>query len=287
MTLHVLAESANAAALQTPPGLEGGARGPQHRPMTIDLVRDGPVLIVTINRPERRNAVDRATAEALADAFRAFDRDDALRVAILAGAGGVFCSGADLKALAEGGGNRLEPDGDGPMGPTRMTLSKPVIAAIEGHAVAGGLELALWCDLRVAARDATFGVYCRRFGVPLVDGGTVRLPRLIGQSRALDMILTGRGVGAEEAFAWGLANRLAEPGAALGAAFALARELCAPPQACMRHDRAAALAQWGLSEADALAAEFALGMKTLRSGETLAGATRFAHGEGRGGSKLD
>lgn len=246
---------------------------------------DGAVFIVTINRPERRNAVDRETADALAAAFRAFDHDDDVRVAVLTGAGGTFCAGADLHAVADGRGNRMSPDGDGPMGPTRLTLSKPVIAAVEGHAVAGGLELALWCDLRVAARDATFGVYCRRFGVPLIDGGTVRLPRLIGQSRALDMILTGRGIGAEEAFAWGLANRLAEPGKALQGAVALARELAALPQACMRNDRASALLQWSLGEDDAMAAEFRLGLETLESGETIAGARRFAKGEGRGGGK--
>ncbi|MEQ8936403.1 MAG: crotonase/enoyl-CoA hydratase family protein [Amphiplicatus sp.] len=254
--------------------------------MSILISREGPVLTVAIDRPARRNAVDRATAEALARAFRAFEADDALSVAILAGAGGTFCAGADLKALAEGGGNSVEADGDGPMGPTRMILSKPVIAAIEGHAVAGGLELALWCDLRVAARDATFGVYCRRFGVPLIDGGTVRLPRLIGASRASDMILTGRAVGAEEAFAWGLANRLAEPGQALAAAKALARDLAALPQTCLRNDRASSLQQWSLGENDAIANEFGHGLRTLESGETLQGATRFSEGAGRGGKKL-
>jgi enoyl-CoA hydratase len=247
---------------------------------------DGPLFVVTINRPERRNAVDRATADALANAFRAFDGEEDLRVAILTGAGGNFCAGADLKGVAEGRGNRIEANGDGPMGPSRMMLSKPVIAAIEGHAVAGGLELALWCDLRVAARDATFGVYCRRFGVPLIDGGTVRLPRLIGASRAMDMILTGRAVGAEEALAWGLANRLAEPGAALRGAKALAHELARLPQVSMRNDRSSALSQWALSETEALAAEFALGLETLASGETLAGAARFKGGEGRGGKTL-
>jgi enoyl-CoA hydratase len=247
---------------------------------------DGPVFVVTINRPERRNAVDRATADALAAAFRAFDSDMDLSVAILTGAGGNFCAGADLKAVAEGRGNRIDAVGDGPMGPSRMMLSKPVIGAIEGHAVAGGLELALWCDLRVAARNATFGVYCRRFGVPLIDGGTVRLPRLIGQSRALDMILTGRAVGAAEAFDWGLANSLVEPGAALREAKALAHELARLPQICMRNDRQSALAQWSLPEEGAIAAEFSLGLKTLASGETLAGATKFAGGAGRGGMAL-
>lgn len=247
---------------------------------------DGPVYTVTINRPERRNAVDRETADALATAFRTFDADPGLSVAILTGAGGMFCAGADLKAVADGEGNRIAADGDGPMGPSRMMLSKPVIAAVEGHAVAGGLELALWCDLRVAARDATFGVYCRRFGVPLVDGGTVRLPRLIGHSRAMDMILTGRAVTGKRAFQWGLVNRLTAPGEALAAAQTLAHELAALPQTCMRNDRASALSQWSLTEADAMAAEFQLGLKTLESGETVAGATRFASGEGRGGVSL-
>ncbi|MBY0422305.1 MAG: crotonase/enoyl-CoA hydratase family protein [Parvularculaceae bacterium] len=255
--------------------------------MTIHTRRDGPVFVVVIDRPERRNAVDRPTADALADAFRRFDADPADSVAVLAGAGGNFCAGADLKAVAEGRGNRTEPDGDGPMGPTRMVLSKPVLAAVEGHAVAGGLELALWCDLRIAARDAVFGVYCRRFGVPLIDGGTARLPRLIGQARALDMILTGRGVGAEEAFSWGLANRLVAPGAALDEAVALAHQLAALPQICLRSDRLATLAQWSLPEAEALAAEFRLGARTIASGETLAGAGRFAAGEGRGGARLE
>ena len=256
-------------------------------PLPILTEIDGAVFVVTINRPERRNAVDRECADALADAFRAFDADKDLRAAILTGTGGDFCAGADLKAVADGRGNRVEADGDGPMGPTRMALSKPVIAAVEGHAVAGGLELALWCDLRVAARNATFGVYCRRFGVPLIDGGTVRLPRLIGQSRAMDMILTGRGVGAEEAFGWGLANRIVEPGRALEAAKQLAREIAALPQTCLGNDRASALGQWTLSESAALAAEFALGLKTLQSGETLSGAAKFARGSGRGGARLD
>jgi enoyl-CoA hydratase len=255
-------------------------------PLPILTEIDGPLFVVTINRPERRNAVDRDCADALARAFAAFDQDKDLSVAILTGAGGEFCAGADLKAVAEGRGNRTEPDGDGPMGPTRMTLSKPVIAAVEGHAVAGGLELALWCDLRIAARTAAFGVYCRRFGVPLIDGGTVRLPRLIGAGRAMDMILTGRAVAAEEAFAWGLANRLAEPGAALAEAKALARDLAKLPQICMRNDRRSALQQWSLSEAEAIAAEFALGVRTLTSGETLAGAARFAKGAGRGGKAI-
>lgn len=254
--------------------------------MNVLTAREGPVLLVTINRPERRNAVNRETAEALSKAFSDFDADNDLSVAVLTGAGGNFCAGADLKGVAEGKGNRAEASGDGPMGPTRMVPSKPVIAAIEGFAVAGGLELALWCDMRVAARNATFGVFCRRFGVPLIDGGTVRLPRLIGASRAMDMILTGRGVGAEEAFQWGLANRLAEPGGALEAAKALARDLATLPWTCLRGDRASALEQWSLAEREAIANEFRHGLTTLQSGETLAGAARFAGGEGRGGTKL-
>lgn len=244
--------------------------------ISVLIETEGPVLIITINRPERRNAVDRETAVQLADAFRAFEADEKFSVAVLTGAGGVFCAGADLKAIAEGEGNRVEPHGDGPMGPSRMSLSKPVIAAIEGHAVAGGLELAVWCDLRVAARGAVFGVYCRRYGVPLIDGGTVRLPRLIGQSRALDMILTGRTVGAEEAFDWGLVNRLAAPGGALAAAKELAAALAALPQTCLRNDRASALAQWSLPEASALLREFDLGARTLQSGEMIDGVKRFA-----------
>lgn len=246
------------------------------------------VLVVTIARPEVRNCVDRETAEGLADAFRRFDADDALRVAILQGEGGCFCAGADLKEASAGGpnANAVTLEGDGPMGPTRMRLDKPVIAAVEGHAVAGGLELAVWCDLRVAARDAVFGVYCRRWGVPLVDGGTIRLPRLIGQSRAMDLILTGRGVSGEEALAMGLVNRLVEPGTALEAALALARELAAFPQRCLRSDRRSAIEQWGLDEGAALARETALGLEVIRSGETRAGATRFAKGAGRHGSFL-
>lgn len=252
--------------------------------MSILTDTRGPVRVISINRPDARNAVDRATAEALADAFRAFDADDSVSVAVLTGEGGTFCAGADLKAVARGEPNRAEEDGDGPMGPTRMTLSKPVIAAIEGHAVAGGLELALWCDLRVAARSAVFGVYCRRFGVPLIDGGTIRLPRLIGQSRAMDMILTGRGVGAEEALSFGLANRVCEDGEALKTAIELAEQTAAFPQVCLRNDRTSALNQWSLPESDALLAETRLGMKTLASGETVEGAGRFASGQGRGGA---
>ncbi len=252
--------------------------------MTLLTDTRGPVRIISINRPEARNAVDRATAEALAEAFRAFDADDSVSVAVLTGAGCTFCAGADLKAIARGDPNRVEESGDGPMGPTRLTLSKPVIAAVEGHAVAGGLELAVWCDLRVAARSAVFGVFCRRFGVPLIDGGTVRLPRLIGQSRAMDMILTGRGVSAEEALSFGLANRICEDGLALETAIELAGHIAAFPQTCLRHDRQSALSQWSLPEGDALLAEVRLGMKTLASGETVEGAGRFTSGQGRGGA---
>jgi enoyl-CoA hydratase len=234
-----------------------------------------------------RNAVDRTTAAELADAFRAFEADDAHDVAVLTGAGGTFCAGADLKAIGHDGGNTVRPDGDGPMGPTRMLLSKPVIAAVEGFAVAGGLELALWCDLRVAARDAVFGVFCRRWGVPLVDGGTVRLPRLIGHSHALDLILTGRGVSGDEAMRMGLANRLTEPGDARRLAIALASELAALPQVCMREDRASSYAQWGLGFDDAIQVELEHGLRVLRSGESLAGASRFAAGAGRHGAAAD
>ena len=244
---------------------------------------DGPVAVVTIDRPERRNAVDPATAQALLDAFRRFDADRGAAASVLTGAGGTFCAGADLKALAEGDARRVSVDGDGPMGPTRLVLSKPVVAAIEGHAVAGGLELALWCDLRVAARDAVLGVYCRRFGVPLVDLGTVRLPRLIGHSRAMDLILTGRGVDAGEALAMGLVNRVVDPGEALVAAVALGKELAALPQTCLRNDRRSAIEQWDLSEAQATVNEVRLGLDTIRSGETQDGAGRFRAGAGRHG----
>lgn len=252
--------------------------------MSVRTETRGPVRIVTIDRPQRRNAVDRATADALAEAFRAFEADAAVSVAVLTGAGGNFCAGADLQAISQGDPNRVELDGDGPMGPSRMRLSKPVIAAIEGYAVAGGLELALWCDLRVMAQDATLGVFCRRFGVPLIDGGTVRLPRLIGLSRAMDLILTGRPVDAEEAHAVGLANRVAAPGAALDAALALAEQIAAFPQTCLRNDRESAYEAQALGEADALVNETRLGLETLHSGETVAGATRFKDGEGRGGA---
>jgi len=240
------------------------------------------ITIVTIQRPESRNAVDRDTAEALAYAFRQFDADPNSDVAILTGAGGNFCAGADLKKL----GNHLDPDGDGPMGPSRMRLSKPVIAAVEGYAVAGGLELAIWCDLRVAAKNAVFGVFCRRFGVPLIDLGTVRLPRLIGQSRALDLILTGRGVSGEEALEMGLANRLTDPGAALDGATEMARLIASHPQTCMRSDRLSVYEQWDLSWDDAERNEFARGMQVMESGESKQGASRFAKGQGRHGAKI-
>ena len=251
--------------------------------MTVGFATDGPVAVVTIDRPEVRNAVDGPTAAALADAFRRFEGDDDLAVAVITGAGGTFCAGADLTAISAGRGNRVTPDGDGPMGPTRMQLSKPVLAAVEGHAVAGGLELACWCDLRVAATDAVFGVYCRRWGVPLLDGGTIRLPRLIGQSHALDLILTGRGVSGDEALRMGLANRLTEPGGAVAAAVELGHQLAAFPQRCLRSDRESSERQWGLSLDDALALETQLGLAVIRSGETAEGATRFAGGAGRHG----
>jgi len=250
---------------------------------TVRCDVDGPIAVVTIDRPAVRNAVDGPTAALLADAFRRFDADPALSVAILTGAGGTFCAGADLKAISAGTGNRVDADGDGPMGPTRLWLSKPVIAAVEGHAVAGGLELALWCDLRVAAHDAVFGVYCRRWGVPLVDGGTLRLPRLVGMSHALDLILTGRGVSGDEALRMGLANRIVAPGAALAAARELAQELARFPQRCLRGDRRSAYEQWNLDLPAALANETRIGTEVIASGETREGATRFAKGAGRHG----
>lgn len=250
---------------------------------SVHLHAHGRVAVHTIDRPHVRNAIDAATARELAEAFRRFDADDALDVAVLTGAGGTFCAGADLKAVAAGEGNRLDPHGDGPLGPTRMLLNKPVIAAVEGHAVAGGLELALWCDLRVAASDATFGVFCRRFGVPLIDGGTVRLPRLIGASRALDLILTGRAVTADEALAMGLVNRVVPAGTALAAALALAHELSALPQQCLRSDRLSLYEQESLGLEAALANEFARGLAVVASGETVAGAQRFSAGAGRHG----
>jgi enoyl-CoA hydratase len=242
---------------------------------------NGPVLTVVIDRPHVRNAVDRAAAGALAELFGAFEESPDLAVAVLTGAGGTFCAGADLKAIAEGSGNRVAAAGDGPMGPTRLRLTKPVIAAVSGHAVAGGLELALWCDLRVADETAVFGVFCRRWGVPLVDGGTVRLPRLIGTSRALDMILTGRPVDASEALSMGLANRVVPAGEALAAAQELAAELARLPQACLRSDRLSVLEQEGLGADAAMANEVRHGLEVLA--EALAGAARFAAGAGRHG----
>jgi len=235
---------------------------------------------------ERRNAVDSRTATALREAFEAFEVDDSACVAVLTGSGGTFCAGADLKAMAEGDRRPVRENGPGPMGPTRLDLTKPVIAAIEGHAVAGGLELALWCDLRVAATDAVLGVYCRRFGVPLVDGGSVRLARLIGQSHALDLLLTGRGVGGPEALAMGLVNRLAPHGESLRVAVDLARQIASFPQVCMRNDRRSLLDQWSLSDHDALVNEARLGRSTIASGETAEGASRFTKGEGRHGTPI-
>ena len=250
--------------------------------MNVENTTDGPVMVVTINRPEARNSVDGPTAAALADTFRAFDADDDVAVAVLTGAGSTFCAGADLKAFGTDRANRVRDRGDGPMGPSRMMLSKPVLAAVEGYAVAGGLELAIWCDLRVAARDAVFGVFCRRWGVPLIDGGTVRLPRLIGHSHALDLILTGRGVSGDEARLMGLANRLTEPGGALTAAVALAQELAALPQTCMRMDRRSSYEQWDLTLDAAIDNELALGRASMRAPDQAV--DRFVAGEGRHGA---
>jgi enoyl-CoA hydratase len=256
----------------------------------VRIERDGLVATVILDRPGARNAVDPATAERLAAAFLDLERDDAVRCTVLWGAGGTFCAGADLRAVAAGwpGGRLREPSGEstdpfGPMGPTRLRLDKPVIAAISGHAVAGGLELALWCDLRVMDDDAVLGVFCRRWGVPLIDGGTLRLPRLIGHGRALDLILTGRPVGAAEALAMGLVNRVVPKGAARVVAEALAEEIAAFPQACLRADRRSAYEQWSRDEAAALRAEFTRGRAVLESGESAAGAARFLDGAGRGG----
>jgi enoyl-CoA hydratase len=249
---------------------------------SIRVETNDRVTTVVMDRPERRNAVDGAMAAELAGAFRAFDADPDADVAVLWGAGGSFCAGADLKAVGTGRGNVVETTGDGPMGPTRLRLGKPVIAAVEGYAVAGGLELALWCDLRVVAHDATFGVFCRRWGVPLIDGGTVRLPRLIGMSRAMDMILTGRPVNAREAMDFGLANRLVEPGAARGAAEELARKIAGFPRTCMRNDRRSAYQQQGLPENDAMRFEISVGLESLNA-DALRGAARFSDGAGRHG----
>ena len=253
--------------------------------MSVHIEKEGFITTILLDRPDVRNAVDGPTARELAAAFRAFNDDDQARVAVLAGLGGTFCSGADLKAIAEhrGQANHLSREGDGPMGPTRLKLDKPVIAAIDGYAVAGGLELALWCDLRVVEQDAVMGVFCRRWGVPLIDGGTVRLPRLIGLSHAMDLILTGRPVAAEEAFRMGLANRIVAHGTARASAEQLAREIAHHPQVCLRHDRFSALEQHGLSLNDALANEFEHGLKVMNSGETLQGSQRFADGHGRHG----
>jgi enoyl-CoA hydratase len=254
--------------------------------MSVRIDKQERVTTVILDRADARNAVDRPTAEALADAFRAFDADAGSDVAVLWGAGGHFCAGADLKAVSAGSArmNRVAPDGDGPMGPTRLQLSKPVIAAVSGYAVAGGLELACWCDLRVAEEDAVFGVFCRRWGVPLIDGGTVRLPRLIGASRALDLILTGRPVDAREALAMGLANRVVPKGQARAAAEALAQQLSQFPQTCLRNDRRSLYEQHERPLDLALCQETRLGLDTLASREAALGATRFARGQGRGGS---
>ena len=255
---------------------------------SVRVEHQGAITIVTLSRPNARNAVDGPTAALLANAFREFDADPNARVAVFHGDHGHFCAGADLKAIGEAGrGLRIGPTGDGPMGPSRMMLSKPVIAAISGYAVAGGLELALWCDLRVVEESAIMGVYCRRFGVPLIDGGTIRLPRLIGLSRAMDMILTGRPVNAAEALGFGLANRVVPDGQAVVAAVALAGELAKLPQTCMRNDRLSAYQQFGMSLDEALANEFALGEQTIASGETFSGAARFASGIGRHGSAIE
>ncbi|MCH7789383.1 MAG: crotonase/enoyl-CoA hydratase family protein [Acidobacteria bacterium] len=258
--------------------------------VTTEII--GRIAVVTIDRPEVRNAVDGPTADELYTRFTEIDGDDAIDVAVLTGAAQTFCAGADLKAISSGQSSnpvRRPDDGEvlasqGPMGPTRLQLSKPVIAAVEGHAVAGGLELALWCDLRVAASDAVFGVYCRRWGVPLIDGGTIRLPRLIGHSHAMDMVLTGRAVGAEEALRIGLANRLVEPGDALKSSISLAEDIAAFPQGCLRADRRSVIDQWGLDLDAALGHEADLGIEVIRSGETRLGASRFASGEGRHGA---
>jgi enoyl-CoA hydratase len=257
-----------------------------YRPDAVSVAHDGPVTIVQITRPERRNAVDSLCAAQLLTAFLDFERNDSQSVAILTGAGGTFCAGADLKALSEGDRRPIPDEGPGPMGPTRLLLSKPVIAAVEGFAVAGGMELALWCDLRVAAEDATFGLFERRFGVPLCDLGTVRLPRLIGHGRAMDVILTGRAVDAAEALHIGLVNRVVAPGAALGASLDLARQLAGLPQFCLRSDRMSVLEQWGMTGDEAAVNEARRGRAVIGSGESLEGALRFAGGAGRSGGSL-
>jgi enoyl-CoA hydratase len=251
--------------------------------MVIRIEKNYPIVTIIMDNPEVKNAVDGPTARELADAFRDFEQDEDALVAVLWGANGSFSSGANLKAVADGRGNRIDKEGDGPMGPSRMLLSKPVIAAISGYAVAGGLELALWCDMRVVEKSAIFGVFCRRFGVPLIDGGTVRLPRLIGLSRAMDMILTGRPVTAEEAYSWGLANRVVEDGQSRPEAEKLAREIAAFPKTCMRNDRLSAFEQFGMDLSAAMANEFDYGLKTLASGEYLNGSKAFTEGEGKHG----
>ena len=253
--------------------------------MSVRYRVDGPIAVITIDRPEVANAIDRPTAEALADAFRRFDADESLSVAVLTGANGKFCAGADLKAMRDDPArvSRVAPDGDGPVGPTRMLLGKPVVAAVEGHAVAGGLELVAWCDLRVAAEDAVFGVFCRRWGIPLMDGGTIRLVRLIGHSHALDLILTGRGVSGEEALRMGLANRLVPRGQALAAAMSLAREIASRPQTALRSDRLCSYEQWSLALDEALGVEYRRGMATLETGEMVGGLERYASGGWREG----
>ncbi|MEE8456448.1 MAG: crotonase/enoyl-CoA hydratase family protein [Acidimicrobiia bacterium] len=249
--------------------------------MSVTIERDGPVGTVVLERPEVRNAVDGPTALALHEAFVELDSDERIAVCVLWGSGGTFCSGADLKAMGTGRMNRLDDQGPGPMGPTRIVMSKPVIAAVEGYAVAGGLELALWCDLRVAGDTAAFGVFCRRWGVPLIDGGTVRLPRVVGQGHAMDMILTGREVSATEVRSMGLVNRIVPEGQARMSAENLARDLALFPQMCMRNDRRSVIEAWGLSVDDAMRREFELGLATIDSGETEKGAARFRDGEGR------
>jgi enoyl-CoA hydratase len=252
--------------------------------VNVRVDRSGPVTTVILDRPQVRNAVDGPTAALLAEAFADFEADPDAAVAVLFGAGGTFCAGADLKAVGGPHGNRTEPDGNGPMGPTRMRLSKPVIAAVAGHAVAGGLEMALWCDLRVAEENAVFGVYCRRWGVPLIDGGTVRLPQLIGAGRAMDLILTGRPVHADEAMDMGLVNRLVPEGMARKAAEQLAREIAGLPQACLRSDRASVLDGLSLGHDEAMASEFRHGMATLGDPGVVVGVSRFRGGAGRGGA---
>ncbi len=252
--------------------------------MVIRVEKNYPIYTVIIDNPEVKNAIDKDAANQLVNAFREFEQDDNALIAVLWGENQNFCSGANLKAITEGRGNRIEKDGDGPMGPSRLQLSKPVIAAVAGYAVAGGLELALWCDLRIIERNAIFGVFCRRFGVPLIDGGTVRLPRLIGLSRALDMILTGRPVNAEEAYNWGLANRIVDIGQSRQEAEKLARQIAEFPQICMKNDRLSSYSQFGLNIKDAMFQEFEYGLNTLETGEHLKGSKTFIQGKGKHGS---